>query len=87
LKLRRDGFHLSLGQPQFAQVAIGNQPHAMAGRADFLVNLEAALGAGAIIGAENPIKGEFPIRDGNLSPRRMGGGGSEKAKGEGESLD
>jgi hypothetical protein len=59
----------------------------MAGRADFRVNLEAALRAGAIIGAENPIEGEFPIRDGNFSPRRMGGGCGEKAKGEGESLD
>jgi hypothetical protein len=49
--------------------------------------LEAALRAGAIIGAENPIEGEFPIRDGNFSPRRMGGGCGEKAKGEGESLD
>jgi hypothetical protein len=49
----------------------------MASRTNFLVNLEAALRAGAIISAENPVKGEFPIRDGDGLPRRMGGGGSE----------
>jgi hypothetical protein len=49
--------------------------------------LEAALRAGAIISAENPIEGEFPIGDGNLSPRRMGGGGGEEAQGEGKGLD
>ena len=59
----------------------------MAGRADFLVNLEAALCTCSIISTENPIEGEFLIRDDNRLTRRMSRGCGEKAKCQGEGLE
>jgi hypothetical protein len=59
LHLGRDALHLVLGQAELHQVAIGQQRQRMAGRADVLVDLEAALGGGAIVGAERPR--EVPV--------------------------
>src|SRR6185312_7970924 len=43
----------------FVQIVEGDVVQGMAGRADFLIDLKAALQGAAVIGAEGPLEGEL----------------------------
>src|SRR5262249_39356230 len=44
------------------EIAIGDEPQRVAGRADVVVDLEAALGRGAVEGAEHALEGPCLLR-------------------------
>src|SRR5206468_9139482 len=81
LNLGGDAFDLILGQAELHQVAIIEQVQRMAGRADFLVDLEAALSRGAVVGTERAL--EVPVLVLELG-LRFGGDGDGAGRESGE---
>jgi hypothetical protein len=76
---------LILAEPELHQVAVGEQRQRMTGRADLVIDLIAALGGGAVIGAERPLEVPVAVRRLRLRFRRRNGFavGREGAGGEG----
>ena len=60
----RDRLGLRLGEAgtaRLVQIVEGDVVEAVAGRADFLIDLEAALQRAAVVGAERPVEGEVHV--------------------------
>ena len=56
--LRGDRLDLRLGVTQILKVAVVEEFHRVAGRADFLIDLKPALQRRLVVGAENAVCGQ-----------------------------